>query len=237
MYAEKVFLSKKPHLPEKKLTQLNSWRGNKMKLCLKITGITWGLQAVKYNSYVWTCMPRACKPLVEALGLIYHTVPGSYYSFRPAFLTGSQISSRFPSEGLQRWMLSSEHHHSKCIWHQCPQRNCAVWSKNKAIDRDVENILANCCDQETIYSLAGIARKSDRVVEVWNCLYFNRYTLTVCDSGRVVGICDWSFCRSQTYVWPRLLCYDGFIYLHKQLCVLPNLLVCKCPQTMLLLFA
>lgn len=146
------------------------------------------------------CLPRACKPLVGALGLIYHMVPGSCSSSRPAFLTGSQISSRFLSQRLWSWMLSREHRHSKRIWHQHSQWNCADWSKNKVKDKDVESSLANCCDQKTIYSLAGTAMKSDTVVEVGNCLYFNRCTIRGVSGtpGSVGGFCDWSFCRSYT---------------------------------------
>lgn len=56
----------------------------------------------------------------------------------------------------------------------------------------MESSLANCCDQETTYSLAGTATKSDTVVKVGNCLYFNRYTLrdVLGTPGRVAGVCD-----------------------------------------------
>lgn len=54
----------------------------------------------------------------------------------------------------------------------------------------MESSLANCFDQESIYSLAGTATKSDTVMEVGNCLYFNKYALIVRDDARVAGMCD-----------------------------------------------
>lgn len=94
-------------------------------------------------------------------------------------------------------MLSSEHHHSKCIWHQHPPRNGAVWSRNRVVERDVESSLANGSDQETIYSPAGTATMSDIVEEVGKCLCFNRYTLTVLDSGRVAVSVTEAFARAR----------------------------------------